>query len=497
MNDPGFHPACLLFPPLPAEEFRALVADIATRDLLHPIVLHEGLVLDGRNRLLACRQAGVEPRFTPWQGSGSPVAWAISTNMVRRHLTASQRAVLALDLLPLLEAEAKARQKLSRGRGRRAAVTVDAAAPPRGKATQFAARVVATNSAYVERAKQLRTECRPLLDAVRLGHFSLAEAGRLMRLPDGVRRRAMHLRRNDPGRRMGDVLRECFAAHPPPRLTARPRTGSASGPARGRIRIWCGDCLPLMRSLIDDASVDVVCTSPPYNVGAAYRSYDDCRPPGEFAHWLDDVFRELRRVLKPFGSLFLIAGHSPRRPWAAVEIARAAATHFVLQNQIAWVKSIAVDGRTRGHYRPVGGSRHLNRTWEHVFHFSLDGKARIDRAAIGVVNADDSNLVRHGDGSGVHCGGDTWFIPHETIRTATARGGHPATFPVELAERCLRLAGCGRSSLVLDPFCGVNGIAAAARLNARGIGIDLDPAYCAHAAAACGAAVEHRPRRPR
>lgn len=493
MNDPGFHPACLLFPPLPQAEFAALVADIATRGLVHPIVLHEGLVLDGRNRLLACRRAGVEPRFTPWRGTGSPVTWAISTNMVRRHLTSSQRAVLALDLLPLLSAEAKARQKLSRGRGRRATAVVDAAAPPRGKATQFAARVAATNSAYVERAKKLRAECRPLLDAVRLGHLSLAEAGRLARLPDGIRRQAMQLRHDDPGRRMGDVLRECFADHPPPKLTARPPTG----PARGRIRIWCGDCLSLMRSLIDDASVDVVCTSPPYNVGAAYRTYDDRRPPAEFTRWLDDVFRELRRVLKPAGSLFLVAGHSPRHPWAALEIARAAAAHFVLQNQIAWVKSVAIDGRTRGHYRPVAGRRHLNRTWEHVFHFSPDGRAPIDRAAVGVANADASNLVRHGDGSGVHCGGDAWFIPHETIRSSSARGDHPATFPVELAERCLRLAGCRRSSLVLDPFCGVNGIAAAAQLGARGIGIDVDPAYCGHAAAACGAAVEHRPRRPR
>lgn len=152
MNDPDLHPAALLFPPLPPDEFKALVADISSRGLLHPIVLHEGLVLDGRNRLLACRQAGVEPRFTQWCAEGSPVSWVVSTNLVRRHLSSSQRAVLAPDLLPLLEAEAKGRQRLSLGRGRKSRGDAAAIAAPRGKASQFAARLTVTNSAYVERA---------------------------------------------------------------------------------------------------------------------------------------------------------------------------------------------------------------------------------------------------------------------------------------------------------------------------------------------------------
>jgi hypothetical protein len=104
-HDVPFHPACLIFPPLPAAEFDALIADIAARGLIHPIVTLGNQVLDGRNRLLACRRAGVKPRFVQWRGTGSPLAWAISANVQRRHLTASQRAVLALDLLPHLEAE--------------------------------------------------------------------------------------------------------------------------------------------------------------------------------------------------------------------------------------------------------------------------------------------------------------------------------------------------------------------------------------------------------
>ncbi|MFM8537813.1 MAG: ParB N-terminal domain-containing protein, partial [Planctomycetaceae bacterium] len=175
-DQPALHPVCLLFPPLPPAEFASLVADIATHGLLHPIVLHRGEVLDGRNRLLACQRAGVVPRFTEWRGQGSPLEWAISANIRRRHLSPSQRAVLALDLLPLLEHEAKSRQRLSRGRGRRGATTTaSSSGGVRGKASQIAARLAATNSAYVERAKRLHAEFPDLVEAVRLGRVTLTE----------------------------------------------------------------------------------------------------------------------------------------------------------------------------------------------------------------------------------------------------------------------------------------------------------------------------------
>ena len=113
-----FHPACLLFPQLPKDELRQLADDIKARGLLNDIVLHEGQILDGRNRWLACKIAKVKPAFVQWNGYGSPVAWVISENLIRRHLTSSQRAVVALDILPLLERRkpraARIRQKFAK-----------------------------------------------------------------------------------------------------------------------------------------------------------------------------------------------------------------------------------------------------------------------------------------------------------------------------------------------------------------------------------------------
>jgi hypothetical protein len=90
-------------PRLADAELQELADDIKLGGLLHPVVVFRGQILDGRNRLAACEMAGVAPRFTEWAGGGSPVEWVISTNVHRRHLTASQRAVVALDSWLLFE----------------------------------------------------------------------------------------------------------------------------------------------------------------------------------------------------------------------------------------------------------------------------------------------------------------------------------------------------------------------------------------------------------
>src|SRR5262249_10439556 len=160
-----FHPACLAFPLLGDAELQELADDIKLRGLLQPIVVFRGQVLDGRNRLAACEMAGVDPRFTEWSGGGSPVEWVVSTNLHRRHLSASQRAVVALDLLPLLDREAKERQRPSPGRGKKGAHEC-ATLSAKGKASEVAARLA-------------RSEAVGLLHPVRkaLGRASASTGG--------------------------------------------------------------------------------------------------------------------------------------------------------------------------------------------------------------------------------------------------------------------------------------------------------------------------------
>jgi hypothetical protein len=109
-----YHAVANIFPMMGEPEFSELKADIAKNGLKLPIWLHEGKIVDGRNRYKACLEVGgnVE-RFQDWDGIGSLVEFAASLNLQRRNLSQSQKAIAAQACLPLLEAEAKARQKLA------------------------------------------------------------------------------------------------------------------------------------------------------------------------------------------------------------------------------------------------------------------------------------------------------------------------------------------------------------------------------------------------
>jgi hypothetical protein len=95
-----FHPLADIFPLMTGQEFDELVADIKANGLHEDIVLHEGMILDGRNRYRACLEADVPP--TPVHGDKwitDPAAYVISANIRRRHLTAEQKRELIAKLL--------------------------------------------------------------------------------------------------------------------------------------------------------------------------------------------------------------------------------------------------------------------------------------------------------------------------------------------------------------------------------------------------------------
>ncbi len=100
------HPAAEIFLTMTERELRALADDIKANGQRNPVVYvgekGERLILDGRNRLRACKMAGVEPKFVLWEGEGgSPVKFVISQNLHRRRLTESQRAMVAAELASL------------------------------------------------------------------------------------------------------------------------------------------------------------------------------------------------------------------------------------------------------------------------------------------------------------------------------------------------------------------------------------------------------------
>jgi len=200
----------------------------------------------------------------------------------------------------------------------------------------------------------------------------------------------------------------------------------------------------------------------------------------------------VRGVLADQGSFFLNVGGPPSDPWLPWDVAREVARGFVLQNVLHWVKSIAIDrasaGRSAGlrrdlalgHYKPVHSARYVHGAQEYVFHFTRRGDVPLDRLAVGVPYGDKSNVTRwRAAGTGDRrCRGNTWFLPYPTIRDRARDRPHPATFPPELPEWCVRLHGVSRARLVVDPFVGIGASAvAAARLGVSFVGFDLDEEY--------------------
>ena len=256
------------------------------------------------------------------------------------------------------------------------------------------------------------------------------------------------------------------------------------------------DCLDVFKQL-EPRSVDVIVTSPPYNLGIAYNRYQDTLSAHDYLEWTNTWIAAAARVLAPDGSLFLNVGARPSDPWTALDVVQAARSHLKLQNVIHWIKSIAIErssagaaaGLTRdlavGHYKPINSDRFLNDCHEFIFHLTPAGSTSLDRLALGVPYQDQSNVTRwRAAAEGVRCRGNTWFIPYETIQRRDRDRPHPATFPSRLPEQCLRLHGLNRVRRAMDPFTGLGSTAVAcARLGVNFIGAEIDETYLQEAIA--------------
>ena len=245
------------------------------------------------------------------------------------------------------------------------------------------------------------------------------------------------------------------------------------------------DCIKGLKR-IDENSVDVVVTSPPYNIGLKYKSYDDNLEADEYIQWSVEWMNAVFRVLKPEGSLFLNLGAAPSNQLMPHQVALEFSKYLKLQNTFHWIKSISVETTegevvTSGHFKPINSRRFVTDCHEYVFHFTKNGSVELDRLSIGVPYKDKSNIGRwkHTSGSDKRCRGNTWFIPYKTIHRREIQRPHPATFPVQLAKNCYMLHGIDENTCALDPFVGLGNAAVAAYecgIN-RFLGFDIEIDY--------------------
>jgi site-specific DNA-methyltransferase (adenine-specific) len=292
-----------------------------------------------------------------------------------------------------------------------------------------------------------------------------------------------------------------------------------------------------------EKSIPCIITSPPYNLDIKYGNYADDLPRDSYLKWLRDVALAMKRVLTDDGQLFLNVGYSNIDPWVAMDVAQVFRQVFVLQNNLTWVKHIAVNDQGYGQYKPISSDRFSSATTESIFHFTKDGTVKVDRLAIGQRNKSEGykypelysenrhiatqrrkaarqlkftnwmDIKANGtpeqiekfesilaglltknvyDPDKKKCIGNAWFIPytptsklakevgtkHDTGTREGSRGGHPATFPEQLPDMCIRYSGIIKGSKVYDPFNGTGTtVVAAIRNDMYGIGTDVDEEY--------------------
>ena len=171
------HPYASLLPLLEGEAFDSLVADIKANGLMEPITVYQDMVLDGRNRLRACEAAGAEPQFLKFDGD-DPLAFVLSLNLHRRHLTPSQRAMVGADLATMRQ-------------GARTDLRQPSASLPEVSQTQAAALSTASERGVRSAVFVEKKGSHELVQAVRDAKIAVSLAARLATASEAIQQRAV------------------------------------------------------------------------------------------------------------------------------------------------------------------------------------------------------------------------------------------------------------------------------------------------------------------
>jgi ParB-like chromosome segregation protein Spo0J len=176
-----YHPLADAFPLLEGPEFQELIDDINKHGLHLPVVMHEGMILDGRNRWRACQELGIAHREVKFTGEDA-AAYVWSTNAVRRQLSPSQRALAAAKLARATAGGQPGNRNAAKAKGvdDPAAPPVRSIEDPREMTTAEAAKLTGASERTIRAAKGVLREGAPeVVAAVEKGELPVYTAERL------------------------------------------------------------------------------------------------------------------------------------------------------------------------------------------------------------------------------------------------------------------------------------------------------------------------------
>jgi site-specific DNA-methyltransferase (adenine-specific) len=224
-------------------------------------------------------------------------------------------------------------------------------------------------------------------------------------------------------------------------------------------QIHHGDCREVIREL-EDNSIDLVVTSPPYNVGVDYGEYDDKIPMEEYQDMIDELFKVLSWKVKNSGRVCVNVSLKNER--GIVDIPsivknKADAFGWNLRFEIIWNKGSSESSTAWGSWLSPSSPRPI---FNHEYIFVFD---------VGEENKDSEQTIEKERFMNIVK--SVWDVNPETSSP------HPAPFPKEIARRLIELNSYKRDT-VLDPFIGSGTTAVVAEeMNRDWIGIDVDKKY--------------------
>lgn len=180
MRTLSIHPLANLIPPMTEQEYLGLREDIRQHGQIEAIWVVDDRIIDGRHRYKACQELGVEPIVCEYTGDTSEaslVAFVISTNQHRRHLSSSQLAVLALEVAKILN-PAGEKRKMANLKGSTESVNLRFR-EQKGKSSEQAAKLVGTSPSMVEKAKHIEKTAPDLIEPIKKGEITVNRATEL------------------------------------------------------------------------------------------------------------------------------------------------------------------------------------------------------------------------------------------------------------------------------------------------------------------------------
>lgn len=261
-----------------AEEFRELAKDIKENGLREPIWLYEKQIIDGRNRYRACIEVDVKPRFQEWDGNGSLAAFVISLNLHRRHLSESQRSMVAARIATL-----------ERGDNQHTAIAASSQSE--------VADMLNVSEDSIQRGKKvLKSGSEELVEAVTKGDIAVSTASEIATLPKEEQKQIVAKGESEILKAAKDIKRERAQKRQVEREEKKREAVMRNHPLQGKeYKLIHGD-LEEMASEIAEGSIDAIITDPPYKA--------------EFLDTYDKLSRLASRVLRPGGHCLVMVGQS-------------------------------------------------------------------------------------------------------------------------------------------------------------------------------------------